>query len=51
MQHLLEYFTNEIIYVNEKNKLNDNHKNKIRFIYSFAILFIILLICSFFNIL
>jgi len=51
MQQLLEYFNNEITHVYEKNKLNKLHQNKIRFIYTFAILFIILLICSFFNIL
>lgn len=50
MEHLLNYFKKEIIHVNEKNKLNDEHINKIRFIYIFAILFVFLLICTFFNI-
>ena len=50
MEHLFNYFKKEITHVNQKNKLNDENINKIRFIYIFAIIFVFLLICSFFNI-
>lgn len=50
MEHLLNYFQKEIIHVNQKKKLNQNHINKIRFIYTFAIIFVFLLFCTFFNI-
>ena len=50
MEHLFNYFQKEITHVNQKNKLNYEHINKIRFIYTFAIIFVFLFICSFFNI-
>ena len=50
MEHLLEYFNNEVIFHKEKKSYDEEHKNKIRFIYTFAIIFAILLFCSFFNI-
>ena len=46
----MNYFQKEIAYVDQKKKLNEDHINKIRFIYAFSILFVLLLICSFFNI-
>ena len=51
MEHLLHYFQREVILHNEKRELDEEHKNKIRFLYFFAVLFIILLFGSFFNIL
>jgi hypothetical protein len=51
MEHLLNYFQREIILHNEKRELNEEHKTKIRFLYFLAVLFIILLCGSFFNIL
>ncbi len=51
MEHLFQYFSQEIIFQNNKKELNEEHKDKIRFSYFFAILFIILLISCFFNIL
>jgi len=51
MEHLLAYFKSEAFLHDEKKELDEEHIHKIRFIYFFAILFIILLICRFFNIL
>ena len=51
MEHLFQYFNNEIILHKKKKALDEENKDKIRFIYFFSILFILLLICSFFNIL
>ena len=50
MEHLFQYFHNEIRFQKGKTQYDEEHRDKIRFLYFFAILFIILLICSFFNI-
>jgi hypothetical protein len=51
MEDLLTYFKREVFIHGEKKELDEEHKHKIRFIYFFAILFILLLIGRIFNIL
>lgn len=47
---LLGYFYEELSFKREKEELDEGNKYRNRYMYFFVILFIILLICSFFNI-
>ena len=47
---LLGYFYEELSFKREKEELDEENKYRDRYMYFFVILFIILLICSFFNI-
>ena len=48
--HLFVYFHEELAFQKEKKELDENNKQRNRFMYSLVILFLFLLICSFFNI-
>mgnify|MGYP001265245003 CR=1 FL=1 len=47
---LFSYFREEISFKDEKKELDEENKIRNRYMYFFAILFIILLVCSFLNI-
>ena len=47
---LFSYFHEELSFKNEKMELDEGNKTRNRYMYSFAILFLILLVCSFLNI-
>ena len=47
---LLSYFHEELSFKNEKRELDEGNKERNRYMYFFAILFIILLVCTFLNI-
>ncbi len=47
---LFEYFSEEIYFKNSKKELDEKNKMRNRFMYFLTLLFIILFICSFFNI-
>ena len=47
---LFSYFREEISFKDEKKELDEENKIRNRYMYFFEILFIILLVCSFLNI-
>lgn len=48
--NLFDYFYEEMNHKNSKKELDKKNKDRNRYMYFFAIVFIILLICSIFNI-
>ena len=50
LEHLFDYFQEEIKVREEKEELDEGNKDRNRFMYFFAIVFVLLLLCSFFNI-
>jgi hypothetical protein len=51
MNNILDYIHEEISFYSSKRELNYNHIDKIRFMYFFAVIFIVLLILKFLNLL
>lgn len=51
MNNVLDYIHKEISFYSSKKELNYSHIEKIRFMYFFAIIFIVLLILKFLNLL
>ena len=50
LDHLFNYFQEEIILREQREELDEENKHRDRFMYFLSIVFILLLICSFFNI-
>ena len=48
-ESLFSYFYEELAFKDEKKELDEVNKERNRYMYFFAILFILLLVCSFLN--
>ena len=49
-EDLFRYFHEELAFKNQKKELDEENKDRNRYMYFFVILFILLLVCSFLNI-